>query len=77
MPDDEVEADLSFDLIEPSHKRATMKGVCPTCDQEILVRNGSGRLWHHGPNNKYRCRGSGALPREGTLQPRGNRVSRN
>lgn len=65
---DEVEAEL--DVSHQEHPPARLQGQCPACGRSILVRNGSGRLWHHGPNNHYRCKGSGADPVGGTVVPR-------
>jgi competence CoiA-like predicted nuclease len=65
---DEVEAELY--LSHQEHPPAQFQGRCPACGRSILVRNGSGRLWHHGPNNQYRCKGSGAEPVQGTREPR-------
>lgn len=66
-PYDEVEADLSPEQERPL---AQWEGQCPACGRSILLRNGSGRLWHHGPNNQFRCKGSGADPMVGTAAPR-------
>lgn len=67
QPYDEVEADL---CPEPDRPPAQWEGQCPHCGRSILLRNGSGRLWHHGPNNQHRCKGSGADPVIGTRHPR-------
>ena len=66
-PYDEVEEHLSPGQ---EHPPSAKQGDCPTCGRQILLRNGSGRLWQHGPNNQFRCKGSGAEPVVGTVAPR-------
>lgn len=68
-PYDEDEAELNFGSQRPGATSAG-KGKCGHCGLLMPVRSGSGRIWHHGPNNKYRCKGSGELPVDGTFIPR-------
>lgn len=68
QPYDEVEEDL--DVSRQERPPAQWEGQCPQCGRNILLRNGSGRLWHHGPNNQHRCKGSGAEPVVGTVVSR-------
>lgn len=64
-PYDEVEEDCNVGRANIS----TGRGKCPQCGLSMPIRSGSGRLWHHGPNNKYRCRGSGEFPVPGSIVP--------
>lgn len=66
---DEGEPELNFGPQHPG-ARAVGKGNCPHCGLSMPIRSGSGRVWHHGPNNKYRCKGSGQPPVDGTFIPR-------